>query len=255
MRRLLGALVLAALPGIGTAAELLPRTFVHLEAARYEPVRDDEHWTGWIGGGAVLAASGPTSFRFLADVETVMGDSRRAFDATQANYHLQLSLWRRVKQWEAGIVFHHVSRHLQDREKEAGVDWNVLRVQAARTHRYGFVELGLGHTTQQSQVGYGWELTARADGVWRPALGGRLYGLASVRAVEAEESEAFARGSFVDVRTEGGVRWVRGTERRLDLFLAWERRHDAPVTSPGERSRALLGFRIGSAGREGLGGL
>jgi hypothetical protein len=248
--------VLAAfflVPAPATAAELLPRLTLHLEGLRYQPTQVDVHWAGTFGGGATLVAAGPVALRVQGDVETIIGNSRRAFDATQANYHLEASLWRRFGSAEAGLVFAHVSRHVQDRPKEAAVDWNVLRVQAMRSFERGFVEGGVGHTTLASQVGYGWELVARGDTrLLRLSSTTTLYGLFALRAVEAEASAAFDRGSFADVKLESGVRFTR-EDRRLDVFAAWQRRHDIPVDRPGRADRLLLGFRLGNAGPDGLG--
>jgi hypothetical protein len=66
----------------------------------------------------------------VGDVETIIGSTRRAFDASQANYHLETGgrwLWHGVT---VNPFFHHVSRHLSDREKEQAVDWNMLGVRA-----------------------------------------------------------------------------------------------------------------------------
>src|SRR6185503_12490160 len=117
-------------PPASSAADFLPAVSLHLEAARYAPVKPDLYWTGTMGGGAdVFGAFGFRGY-IVGEVETIIGSTRRAFDATQANYHLETG-----GRWQAhGVTvnpfFHHVSRHLSDREKAPAVDWNMLGVRA-----------------------------------------------------------------------------------------------------------------------------
>src|SRR6058998_225639 len=100
----------AAVPAIAETV-LLPDVSVHLLAAHYAPVDTDFRWVGWIGAGAGLVAVGGVTAYFTADVETIIGNTRRTFDANQANYHLEAGLRRRLgERHETAIVFHHVSR-------------------------------------------------------------------------------------------------------------------------------------------------
>jgi hypothetical protein len=251
MRRLAAAIAVAlgltAAPA-GADVALLPDVSVHLEAARYEPVETDMHWLGWIGAGAGLVGVGATRAYFTADVETIIGNTRRAFDASQANYHLEIGLHRPLgARHEAAVFFHHVSRHASDREKEPAVDWNVLGVRLAG-HRGGRVPLafafGLGHTTLASLVGYRWEATGRLDVSFPIGERSEAYVIGRARYVTVEQSPEFPRGNFLDRSAEGGLRWRR-QERWLELYAAWERRHDVFLVVPGARSRGLFGFRIG----------
>jgi hypothetical protein len=65
--------------------------------------------------------------------------------------------------------------------------------------------------------------------------------------VTAERSPEFPRDGFVDLSIDAGARFYREA-RSLSLFAAFERRHDVFVDRPGERDRALLGFRVLFAG-------
>jgi len=229
------------------AADLLPDVSVHLEAARYAPVETDMHWMGWIGAGASLLGVGATRAYFTADVETIIGNTRRAFDASQANYHLEVGAHRRMgARHEATVFFHHVSRHLSDRSKVQAVDWNVLGVRLAG-RRPGRVplafDLGLGHTTLASLVGYRWEATGRLDAAFPTGERSEAYVAGRARYMTVERSPAFDRGNFLDRALEGGLRWRRGG-RTLEIYAAWERRNDVFVEVPGARSRGLFGFRI-----------
>ncbi|HEY2941829.1 MAG TPA: hypothetical protein VGN09_05290 [Vicinamibacteria bacterium] len=254
MIRIAAAVLVAVMAGATARAEtvLLPDVSVHLLAAHYAPVDTDFRWVGWIGAGAGLVAVGGVTAYFTADVETIIGNTRRTFDANQANYHLEAGLRRRLgERHEAAIVFHHVSRHLVDRVKVEAVDWNVLGVRVAG-RRAGRVPLayaaGLGHTTLASLVGYRWEATGHLDAALVPGERAEAYVAGDARFVTVERSDAFPRGNFLDRAAEGGVRWRRGG-RRLEVFAAGQRRHDVFVQHPGAWSRALFGFRIAYTGR------
>ena len=245
-------LALGALPARAAGIALLPDVSVRLSAARYEPVEADMHWMGWIGAGAGLLQAGGVTAYFTADVETIIGNTRRAFDASQANYHLEAGLRRAVgERYQAALFFHHVSRHLVDRPKVQAVDWNVLGLRFAgrRPGRVpvGFV-LGVGHTTLASLVGYRWEATGHLDAALLSGPSGEAYVAGDVRFVTVARSPAFPRGDFLDRSAELGGRWRRGG-RTLETFVAWERRNDVFLEAPGARTRALLGFRIGYVGR------
>lgn len=253
MRLTIAYAVVFGLRGASAIAgvELLPDVSAHLEAARYAPVETDMHWMGWIGAGAGLVGVGATRAYFTADVETIIGNTRRAFDASQANYHLEIGVHRRLgARHEAAVFFHHVSRHASDRPKEQAVDWNVLGVRLAG-QRPGRVPLafafGLGHTTLASLVGYRWEITGRLDAALPIGDKSEAYVTGRARYMTVERSADFPRGNFLDRSAEGGLRWRR-EERTLQLYAAWERRHDVFLVVPGARSRGLFGFRIGYGG-------
>jgi hypothetical protein len=245
MKRLFraGLLLAMASPRLARAAdvELLPDVSIHLEAARYQPAEPDLHWTGWIGAGVGLARADAFTGYFAADLETLLGWERRPFEATQANYHLELGVRRPIGVLTAGVFFHHVSRHAVDREKPEAVDWNILgfRVHGPVTPSLR-MRASVGHATQASLVGYRWELTAGLDvDVGRP-----LYAAGDVRVVTVESDPLFPRGGFMDLRAEVGGRWPR-EKAVLDLFAAFERRNDVLLLRPAVRNRLLLGFRIG----------
>jgi hypothetical protein len=234
-------LALAAAPARETSAQtLLSDVSLHLEAARYQPTERDLHWTGWIGAGAGLVRVAEVTGYFTADVESILGNVRRPFEANQANYHLELGLRRPLGAFMAGVFFHHVSRHAVDRDKEQAVDWNVLGVRASGPVARGVrVRWSAGHATQASFVGYRWELAAGLD----VAARARSYVAAEARLVTVDPDPAFLRGNFVDLRAEAGARWPRG-EALLETFAAFERRNDVLLLVPATRDRLLLGFRI-----------
>jgi len=254
MNRIVAAALVLSLGGIPATADtaLLPDVSVHLLAAHYAPVDTDFRWVGWIGAGAGLVEVGGVTAYFTADVETIIGNTRRTFDPNQANYHLEAGARRRFgERHEAAIVFHHVSRHLVDRAKTEAVDWNLLgaRLTGSRPGRVplGYA-VGVGHTTLASLVGYRWEATGHLDAAILTGQTAELYVAADARYVTVERSDAFPRGNFLDRAAEGGVRWRRGG-RALETFAAWQHRNDVFVEHPGTWSRALFGFRISYRGR------
>lgn len=240
----LAALSLAA--GTAAGAELLPDVSLNLRAARYVPARTDFHWQGWIGAGAGLVRLGGATVFFTADVETIIGDTLRAFDANQANYHLEAGVRGRVGRGTATLFFHHVSRHYVDRAKTQAVDWNLAGARFAWPIRGGDRPVravaSLGHTTLASLVGYGWEAVAQVDAEPARVGSAALFTRADVRLVTVTES-ALARGSFADLAFEAGTRLVRGG-RTLDLFAAAERRNDVRLEVAGRQDRVLIGFRV-----------
>jgi hypothetical protein len=241
----IAALSLAAAPA--ASAELLPEVSVQLRAARYAPARTDFHWQGWIGAGASLARVGGTTAYFASDVETIIGNTLRAFDANQASYHLEAGIRQRAGRGTATLFFHHVSRHYIDRPKTQAGDWNLLGARIAWPVRTGprpvRATASLGHTTLASLVGYRWEATAEVDAEPSRIGSAALFGRAHVRVVTVEENPDLPRGSFADASVEGGARWSRDG-RTLDVFAAVERRNDVRPEVAGRSDRALIGFRI-----------
>ena len=247
MRGAIGAVAFSLAAADAQAqSTFLPYGFVRLEGARYVTSDEDQVWSTWVGAGAGLLKSGPVTFEFTADVETIIGSEIRTFDPNQANYHLAGSMRVAVKGDELIPFFHHVSRHEIDRPKVQAVDWNLFGVRARMNFADGraWVVAGVGHTVGDTPVGYGWELTLRAEA--EPVK--PLYAAADLRHVDAEPVPFLPRGRFTDVSLEGGARWHRGAHA-IDLFAAYERRNDIFVQAPGVRDRMLLGFRIGPVGR------
>jgi hypothetical protein len=234
-------------PRTSRGADFLPAVSLHLEAARYSPVETDLHWTATMGGGADVIGLGGFRGYIVGDVETIIGSTRRAFDATQANYHLEFGGRWRLGGVTVNPFFHHVSRHLSDREKAPAVDWNMLGVRARTRLSLGGrrAEVGgsVGHTTLASLVGYRWELIGHGDlellGHDRTAG----YGAARARLVTVDPEPELPRGDFLDWAVEGGFRF-RSEHRVFEAFAAYERRNDVLLLVPSVRTRGLFGIRI-----------
>lgn len=243
---LAGAAGLMAAPAAAADFDFLPAVSLHLEAARYAPVETDLHWTATMGGGADVLGLGGFRGYVVGDVETIIGNTRRGFDATQANYSLETGGRWRVRGLTVNPYFHHVSRHLSDREKAPAVDWNVLGLRMdATVGRGGRARVGggVGHTTLASLVGYRWEVIGHGDvELWRRERTA-AYGAARARLVTIEPDPALPRGDFLDWAVEGGLRVTR-EQRVFEAFAAYERRNDVFLLTPGARTRGLFGIRI-----------
>lgn len=244
----LGLTLLGARSAQAAPVEWLPEGQLRLTALRYTRTEPQFKWSGWIGGGLGLVRVGTTTLHVDTDVETIIGNEQRSFDANQANYHLEASAHQTLGDALAvSLVFHHVSRHLEDRAKTTAVDWNMLSVRLARRFQAPLplrVSASVGHTVQDSLVSYGWEARAGLHAELLRRDGGQLYVAAELRYVQAEATAAFPRDSFFDTWIEAGAQLERGT-RRAALLVAFERRNDVFLLQPGARSRVMLGLRLG----------
>jgi hypothetical protein len=241
------ALAASTLPALADSPELFPEASLRLQGARYDPAVTDLHWDTWIGAGAGLFRVERATLYFRADVETIAGDTRRAFDATQANYHLEpgirMDLGGDRCVW---LFYHHVSRHEIDTEKTASIEWNIVGVRGSVPVPGVPVRItaSIGKVVQEANVDYQWEFVGliEADAVRRSW--GAAYVTTLARAVLTETSAASSRDGFLDFLLEGGVRWGH-QERTSQLFVAYEHRNDVLVREPGYKDRALFGFRFG----------
>ncbi len=251
--KILGA-TLAAVLSMGSPASsdegvrFLPFMGPRLEAARYSPADEAFAWVGWIGATVDLVEKGKWSAYFNPDVETILGHRVRSFEAVQANYSLEVGVGREVGRGRVSSFFHHVSRHVLDRDKSEAVDWNFLGARfesgwPQRWNRRGGFQTSLAAATLATTVEYKWEarLSADIDVVRKNNLA--LFVLADVRHVGAAATPDSPRDQLTDVRAETGFR--RWQEKSLfDLFVAYEHRNDALIPRALARDRALFGFRL-----------
>lgn len=178
------------------------------------------------------------------DYQVMLGDELRPFDPNQANYTLELSMSYRVHRTEVAAIFHHVSRHLSDREKLFPVAWNILGVRVLRQMTIrgtAFDIVGdVGGTTQYVNVDYrvagNLEVVARRP--LTPRTGWFARGVGHVMGVTDELGRPTQFGGLV----EGGIR-LGGEAAVGELFIGYERRFDAdPVDFQAQRW-FLVGFR------------
>ncbi len=242
--------LLASLPGTTAAgdARFLPFMGPRLEAARYSPANEEFSWVGWMGANVDLFETGKWSAYFSPGVETILGHRVRSFEAVQANYSLEGGLRRDTGAGRLAAFFHHVSRHVQDRDKFQVVDWNFLGAAfdspwPKSWDRRGGYFVSAGFTTLSSGVDYNWEGRAAIDIDVARKGSQAFFVLADVRYVDADPSTGFPRGSFADFRGEAGYRRFQGSSQ-FALFAAYEHRNDALIRTSLVTDRALFGFRI-----------
>lgn len=247
------AAVLCALPMLAAAqarepARFLPFMGPQLEAARYSDANEEFAWVGWIGANVDLVEKGRWSGYLNANVETILGHRIRSFEAVQANYSLEVGVHRDLGRGRVSPFFHHVSRHVQDRDKLQAVDWNFLGARydspwPAKWGRRGAFSGSLGVATLSSGVHYDFEARVAGD-IDVVRRGNRaVFLLAALRHVGAEATALFPRDSVTDVRVEAGVRrWAETSQ--FALFVAYQRRADALIPEALVTNRALFGFRI-----------
>lgn len=259
--RLLAALALVAGSLASTRAEagdkgvkFLPFMGPQLEASRYSPADEEFAWVGWIGATADLVEAGRFTAYFNPNVETVLGHRVRSFEAVQANYSLEIGGRYDVGRGRVSGFLHHVSRHVQDRDKRQAVDWNFLGARyespwPAKWGRRGAFGVSFAVATLASAVEYNWEARVSAD-IDVVRRGNRAaYLLADVRHVGAAATVDFPRDSITDVRAEAGFRhWQERTQ--FALFVAYEHRSDATIPRALVIDRALFGFRMRGQRRE-----
>lgn len=232
-------------------ATFLPEASLRMMGARYVPAERDFQWDTWIGGELGLVRYGGTTFLVDADVETILGNEYRAFDANQANYHLEGTLQRPWGGLTVALFYRHVSRHLEDRPKTQTVDWNILGLRLAgslaRTRPFPVrFLLSAGPTTRSSLVEYRFEAVGELEADVVPRPWGGFYLAARLRVVKTEAKPALPRDGFADLSLEGGAA-IRKGQRTLRLFAAYEHRNDVTLIVPESRDRALLGLRFGIA--------
>jgi hypothetical protein len=249
--RMIVGVLLAASPAVASEpAAFFPEASLRMMGARYAPADRDFQWDTWVGGELGLVRWLDTTFVADVEVETILGNELRAFDANQANYHLEGALKRPWGPRTVELFFNHVSRHLEDRPKAQTVDWNILGLRLSgplgRTPFPTRFLVSAGPTTRSSLVEYRFEAVVRleADLVAKPW--GAFYLSATARGVKTESKPELPRDGFVDVNVEGGVRIRRG-QRSMHVFAAYERRNDVYPLVPELRNRALLGLRFGIA--------
>jgi hypothetical protein len=247
--QLAASLLLADAPAAASEpTKFLPEGSLRMMGSRYLPADRDFQWDTSMGGEIGLVRMWGTTFLVDVDVETILGNELRAFDANQANYHIEGSLKRSWSRRTVEILFSHVSRHAEDRAKPQTVDWNVLGLRASgplgRTPFPTRFLVSAGPTTRSSLVEYRFEVVGRleADLVEKPW--GAFYLSATIRGMKTESTAVLPRNGFVDVNVEGGARISRG-KRFVHVFAAYERRNDVYPLVPVLRSRALLGLRFG----------
>jgi hypothetical protein len=182
---------------------------------------------------------------FLANYELVAG-RRQHLDPNQGNYTLDLASSWRFREFEVEAVFHHISRHLIDREKGPRVAWNSLGALVTSNYTRGPVtvrtDLHVAKMIEAAFVDYRWEVDGggRADYRLKRYIGVLASATFDVIGVDPAK---LGRHNQVGARAEGGVR-INGSDAAVEMFVAFDRRVDVDPTDLTPRNWVLLGFRL-----------
>jgi hypothetical protein len=182
----------------------------------------------------------------LVEYEAVLGDEFRAFDPNQAYYTLEASSSYRIGAAEVAGVFHHVSRHLSDRDKRDPIAWNVLGARLlGNAVRHGITleaRVEAGSVVQHSFVDYAWtgDVDLLISRKLRPRVGVFGHGHGVMVGVDGTIAN---RGRQKGGLVEGGVRF-EGRAGALELFAGLERRIDADPLDLLPRQWGVAGFRL-----------
>jgi hypothetical protein len=244
----LGAVVyagMAAPAAAQPAIDVLTHSAFHLTAEHLTSADPRFVWDTNFGGDLDLVDYGSGRVNFLANYNAGLGERSRPFDPEQGNYVLAGMATQRFERFEAGLVFHHESRHLSDRAKRQAVDWNMLggrllkSVDAHGVHVDSRADLRAA--IMKSYVDYRWEFNGDTRASY--PLDDRVAVMAAATLQVLGVNGDQDRGTQTGVRVEGGLH-LTGTGAAVELFIAGERRVDPYPLDFGTASWLTAGFRL-----------
>ncbi len=233
-------------PARGDAPDFLSAYRFHITAAVLADEDPRFEWDASIGGDVDLIDYGRGRLTFLANYHIVLGNELQLFDPNQADYTFDLSSSYRLSRAELFLYLHHVSRHLGDRPKLFGVDWNALGTRVTSSSDRGRLEMStrgqLEYIYKSDFVDY--EFMLEGDVAIRYPTDRRVSTVAGGSATLALTDEDVAGRSHVTGAIGHiGLR-LEGSAAALELFVALERRIDPYPLSRGTAQWALAGFRL-----------
>ena len=220
----------------------------HLNAARLISSDDRFVWDTDFGGDLDFVDVQHFRGNLLVNFEGIIGEQLRAIDPNQGNFTIDVSAWWRpgVLVTELGATFHHVSRHLTDRDKESAIDWNMVGFQHTWPLPFRSWDIEIGYralkTIQRSFVDYTAEVGGSLQALHVVHPRASLFLEAELTLVAVDQSE-HGRNHQVGGRVEIGVRF-HGGDGAGELFIARERRIDAEPFDLVPTTFTMLGFRF-----------
>lgn len=220
----------------------------HLNALRLGSDSESFVWDTDFGGDLDVFDLQYFRGNVLVNFESIFGQQIRAVDPNQGNYTVDLSTWWRtvIPGAELGATFHHVSRHLSDRDKEFAIAWNMLGFQYTSPLMLRGWDVDVGYrllkTVQRSFVDYtsevGGSIQASRSIHRRVSLivGGELT------AVTVDAADR-GRDNQLGSRIEIGARFP-GQAGFGEIFLSRERRIDANPLDVEPTTFTMVGFRF-----------
>ena len=220
----------------------------HLNALRLVSNDDNFVWDTDFGGDLDFADLQYFRINLLVNFEAIIGEEIRAIDPNQGNYTIDASAWWRtvMPDAELGFTFHHVSRHLTDRDKESAITWNMLGFQYTSPLRIRSWDVDIAYralkTVQRSFVDYTAEIggSIQALRAVHPRVSLILGGEMTLVSVDKSER---GRDHQLGGRVEIGARFP-GADGVGEVFLSRERRIDADPFDLEPTTFTMLGFRF-----------
>jgi len=205
-------------------------------------------WDTFWGGSIDVVDYVSGRLAVIIDYEAVLGSEFQPFDPNQGNYTLEGSASVRAgRDTELVGIFHHVSRHLEDRAKtHLPVAWNELGARFLQHVDLGGptldVDVEAGRTVEHANVDYTWladvnllgriPLSNRVDLFAHAA--GHLFGVDGTVPGRARQA-----GGLI----EAGAR-IHGRGGAMELFTGFEKRLDAYPLDRRPQHWFLAGFRL-----------
>ena len=220
----------------------------HLNALHLGSDSDSFVWDTDFGGDLDVFDLHYFRGNVLVNLESIVGQQIRAIDPNQGNYTVDLSTWWRTGMpgAELGGTFHHVSRHLSDRDKDFAIAWNMVGLQFTSPLDLAGWDVDVGYrllkTVQRSFVDYTGEMGGSIQAS-RPMhrrvsliVGGELTAVA-VSAADRGRDNQF--GSRIEI----GARFP-GRAGFGEIFVSRERRIDANPLDVEPTTFTMAGFRF-----------
>ena len=265
-RRLLVVLALAGWSAAGAplsyaqtsggarSAGIVPRSLGFLTAYRLHlnGIRTTDNgdrsfgWDADIGADLDLFDLGFVRGNLFVNIESIVGDERRAIDPNQNNYTIDTTIFVRLPRGALGVTFHHISRHLADRLNTDAVAWNMAGLNYADRLRLGPAELYYSAAAYarvlRAGVDYEYEFNARVR--LEIPFESRVALILDVDGTAVEvDRDIYGRPMQHGARLESGLR-IRGRAGTAEVILGRERRIDADPFERRPIRWTRLGFRF-----------
>jgi hypothetical protein len=203
-------------------------------------------WDARLGAVLDVVDYGSGRVRALADYHGVFGEEFQPFDPNQAYFTFEVSGSYRFERSELAGRLHHVSRHLGDRPKGFGIDWNTLGV--ALEHRLDRERLDLsvrGSFDQVYKSNFVDYESIIAGGLESRYPDDRRVSFVSGGNIELylTDDAIGGRSHVTGALVHAGMR-LEGRAAAVELFAAFERRIDVSPFTRGTEQWALFGFRV-----------
>jgi hypothetical protein len=178
--------------------------------------------------------------------EVFLGNQLRVLDPNQGNYTFEGSSSLRAYGSEFAVVFHHLSRHLSDRQNFESISYNALGGRVMRHFDLDRTSLDvrgdLTKVVRHEFLDYTWtaDLHLLARRGIRPSYG--VFGLGELETYGVNSAIA-NRTQQNGGRLEVGV-YLNGKRADVELFGGWEQLVDAYPLERGSKRWSLIGLRV-----------